>query len=116
MTNSILNTVKSGIIDKEYDVFDDELLIWINAELSTLKQVGVGTKGFVVNGPDETWEDFIPDNIEARNLAIGYMKIRVRLRFDPPQNSALIKPLEESAQEYLVRCNYQVDPDTTFDE
>lgn len=60
---SILKSIKSLLgSDADYDVFDLDILIFINSAISTLTQIGIGPpSGFKITGDSETWSDFIGD-------------------------------------------------------
>lgn len=100
MNESILNEVKKMLgIDFSYDAFDDELIPHINSTFSRLTTLGVGPKnGFRITGNTEKWSDFIDENNELNNIK-DFMYIKVKLLFDPPQNSFLVNSLESQAKE-----------------
>lgn len=85
--------------------FDGQLIPLINSYLFRSAQFGVGTAGFLVASDAETWRDFIGDNAEKFAALKNYVSIRVKLVFDPPENSALAAALKEEAKE-LEWCLY----------
>lgn len=112
MEESILNTIKMMLgPDDSYDVFDTEIIIHINTALSILTQLGVGPKkGFRITGPDETWDDFISDgSIDLEGIK-SYIYMKVKMIFDPPANSFVMKAMEDSCKELEWRLNVTVDP------
>lgn len=111
MEDSILNTIKSMLgPDSSYEVFDPDIIVQINTALAILTQVGVGSsKGFRITGADETWSDFLGD-AEDLDMAKTYIYSRVKMLFDPPNNSFLMNALKETAQELEWRLNVAVDP------
>lgn len=108
---SILNSVKKYIgVDPEYDVFDDQIIPLINSYLNVANQLGVGITGFTIEDATSTWEDFIVANPNTLHMVETFVKIRVRLAFDPPANSFVTQALEKQACEMEWRMNVQVDP------
>ena len=112
MDNSILNTIKAMLgPDPSYEVFDTEIIIHINTAFSTLAQLGVGpAKGFRITGPDETWDDFISDGSIDLESVKTYIYCKVKMIFDPPSNSFVMKAMEENCKEIEWRLNVAVDP------
>ncbi len=112
MEESILNTIKMMLgPDDSYDVFDTEIIIHINTALSILTQLGVGPKkGFRITGPDETWDDFISDGSVDLEGIKSYIYMKVKMIFDPPANSFVMKAMEDSCKELEWRLNVTVDP------
>lgn len=110
--DSILGSTKSmlGIIP-EYTAFDDQLIMLINTQFSTLYQIGVGPDdGFEIEGDTETWDDYIDDNKLLRNV-ITFVHLNVRLLFDPPSNSFACDQIQKKIDEYTWRINILVDPE-----
>jgi hypothetical protein len=108
---SILNSVKKYIgVDPEYDVFDDQIIPLINSYLNVVNQLGVGITGFTIEDATSTWEDFIVEKPNTLHLVETFVKIRVRLAFDPPSNSFVTTALKQEADEMEWRLNVQVDP------
>ena len=107
MEESILTSIKKLLgIGEDYTHFDVDIITHINAVLMVLTQLGVGpSEGFIITGADETWADFIPKEDQQRLYAsvISYVHHRVRLLFDPPQNSALIESMNRIIGEYEWR-------------
>jgi hypothetical protein len=112
MEESILNTIKMMLgPDDSYEVFDTEIIIHINTALSILTQLGVGPKkGFRITGPDETWDDFISDGSVDLEGIKSYIYMKVKMIFDPPANSFVMKAMEDSCKELEWRLNVTVDP------
>lgn len=112
MENSILASVKKllGVPD-DYEAFDDDIIMNINAALAVCMQLGVGPKeGFAVTGYDETWSDFLGDDEMQLQQVKMYVFMRTKTTFDPPQNSFVQTSLENQMREYEWRMNVQVDP------
>lgn len=108
---SILESIKKFIgISDSYDVFDQDLILLINSEFSTLHQIGVGTgSAFKIEDSSSVWSDFSGDKdyIESVKELIG---IRVKMIFDPPANSFVMEALKSKADELTWRLNAADDP------
>lgn len=106
--SSILNDTKKSLgIEADDTYFDPEIIMDINAVLLTINQIGIGpTTGFLITGNDETWESLLGarQDLDAVKTLI-YLK--VRLLFDPPTNSFVIKSIENSIEEFEWRLNNQ---------
>lgn len=110
---SILTSIKKMLgIEEEYTHFDPEIIIYINAAFSTLRQLGVGpVDGFVVENSGSTWDDFIPD-AKRIQMVKSYTYLRVRLLFDPPSVSSVLESFNQQIKDMEWRMNVEVDPDT----
>lgn len=111
-TESIfLSTKKMLGINKEDESFDPDLIMHINSVFSILNQLGVGPKdGFMITGPDETWETFLIDDKSNRlQLIKSYMYQRVKIIFDPPSTGVLNEALERQIKELEWRIQVQSD-------
>lgn len=107
--DSILITIKKMLgLDAAYDVFDPEIIVYINTAINVLEQLGVGVDGYTVTSADDTWEEFLTD-ISKLEGAKTYIYIRVRMLFDPPANSTLSKTLEDTARELEWRLNVKAE-------
>lgn len=111
MEESIFESIKSLLgPDASYDVFDQDILIHINTAISVLTQLGVGpATGFIVTGPDETWQDFIGDD-KTLQMVKTYIYMKVKIAFDPPANSSVLNAYNEACKEYEWRLNVETDP------
>ena len=107
---SILTSVKTYIgPSAEYDVFDPILIMHINSVFMVLNQLGVGPKeGFYIEDVTAYWEDYLTD-VTALAIVRTYMGAKVRLLFDPPSNSTLLKALNDTIAECECRLNMAVD-------
>ena len=102
--SSILNDVKKVIgIDKDYNDFDSDLIMFINSAFFNLRQLGVGPKeGYSISGEKNDWSEFTADE----SLLTGvkpYIQQKVRLQFDPPTTSFGITSAEKVIDEYEFR-------------
>lgn len=110
---SILKTIKKLLgPDSDYNVFDQDILVFINSAIATLTQVGVGpSEGFRITGETETWDDFIGDD-ERIDFVKDYVFMKVKLMFDPPTSSSVLSAYQELCKELEWRLNVSTDPGT----
>lgn len=103
--DSILSSVKKQLgAEIDYEHFDPEIILNINAAFATLNQLGVGPKdGFSITGEDEVWADYISDNDNVLNLVKPYVYLKVKLIFDPPQVSYVMDAYQKMVEEYEWR-------------
>lgn len=106
----ILDTIRKLIgAGDSASPFDIDLLMNINAVLTTLRQLGVGpSTGFITTETSE-WSDFLGDSIKLE-LVKMYVYLRVKLIFDPPLSSAAVDAMKRQADEYEWRILVEVDP------
>lgn len=106
MDSILKSTKKLSGVSESCPHFDDQLVAYINSVFLVLKQLGVGpAEGFVITGEFTTWDNFIPDNAVLREATKAYMAAKVRLKFDPPSNSAHLEALKSDIAEYEWRAN-----------
>lgn len=112
MNDSVLLTIKEMLgVPQDQTAFDTEILTHINSAFFTLNQLGIGPKeSFVIEGKDDLWLKFVDD---INNLASvkTYIYLKVRLLFDPPQNSFITQAFEEQCKEYAWRLNFKHEVD-----
>ena len=110
MNESILNSIKKLLgLAESYTEFDTDIKIHINSVFAILQQLGVGPEnGFRITGETETWADFIGTETAIDDVK-SYMYLKVRLMFDPPTNSSILKANEEYIKEFEWRLNVAVD-------
>lgn len=104
---SILQSIKKLLgIKEDYTEFDIDIITHINSVFAILNQLGVGPpKGFYIDGADETWRDYLGDDSTNLNNVKSYVYMKVRLLFDPPQNSAHMEAMKQMSAEYEWRLN-----------
>lgn len=111
MIDSILNSVKKklGILE-DYTHFDEEIILDINTSFMILNQLGIGPEEpFMITGATEIWDDFIEDGpIEAVK---SYIPLKVRLLFDPPQQSFMLNSVQDRIAELEFRMMVQAEKD-----
>lgn len=108
---SILDTVKSVCnISTECKDFDSDIMMHTNTAFSTLAQIGVGPiNGFSISSSSTTWDEFMPKNPRLE-MVKTYVGSKVRLIFDPPQNSTHLQALKDVISELEWRLSVEVDP------
>lgn len=104
--DSILASTKSAMgVVPEYDGFDNQLIMLINASFATLWQLGIGPEdGFDIEDDSTTWDEYIGDS-KILKLVIQYVHIDVRLQFDPPSNSFSIDSMKNKLEELVFRIH-----------
>lgn len=109
--DSILDSLKQMVsIEKDYDVYDVDILININSIFSTLQQLGVGpTEGFSIDDSEAVWDDFLAGDKKINNVK-SYMYLRLKLLFDPPPTSFALEAVKEQIKEMEWRLMVQKDP------
>ena len=104
---SILTSIKLLLgITEEYEHYDPQIIMHINSVFTILRQLGVGPeKSFRIEDKISTWSDFIPEETDdiTWDGVKSYVGAKVRLIFDPPNNSAHIKVLEQLINEFEWR-------------
>lgn len=114
--SSILSSVKKMLgLDDTYTEFDTDLIIHINTALAVLAQLGVGPdEGFAIDSKIQTWDEFV-DNARLNNVKT-YVYMKVKLIFDPPQNSSAKDAMEKMISEMEWRLTVQAENEkTSFD-
>lgn len=114
MVTSILDSIKLKLdVDLDETVFDEEILMSINAALMVLNQLGVGVDNFTVTGKNETWDDFLADTSDHYGAIEDYVYFKTKLAFNPPTNSFLVNSISDTLKEYEWRLNTQVEYNKT---
>lgn len=111
MDDSILNSIKKLLgLDKNYEVFDEDVIMNINLVFSTLKQIGVKSEvPLSITSMTEKWSDLFGDDVELINLIKMYTYMKVRIVFDPPSNSFVLTSLNEEIAENEWRIHIQAE-------
>ena len=107
MEHSILKSTKKVLgIDPSYTAFDQDILTHINAVLSTLQQMGLGSTAeiFFVEDDVPVWTDFEPDPQIIGHIRT-FVYLKVRLLFDPPATSFVLAAMEKQAAELEFRLS-----------
>ena len=108
---NILDSIKKLLGIDEADLnFDQELIMHINSVFMVLHQLGVGpVGGFKISSNEEAWADFVGTRLDLESIK-SYIYLKVRLLFDPPQNSFLVGAIEKQIEENEWRLQVQVEP------
>lgn len=108
---SILDSVKQMLgIESEDTSFDKELIMHVNGALMVMTQLGVGpVGGFSIADKEQTWDQFLQDRTDL-NSVLSDTYLRVKLIFDPPQNSFLVTAIKDQIKEYDWRIEAWHDP------
>ena len=104
--NSILNDIKKLLgLDPSYTVFDQDIIIHINSVFMILRQLGVGPEeGYKITDANNIWSEFSEDNIFIESVKT-YIYLKVKMYFDPPQNSAHAQAIQAQIAELEWRLN-----------
>ena len=108
--SSILTSIKGllGITSTDTN-FDNEISIHINSAFMSLQQLGVGPSiGFYISSDEDVWEDILGERVDLEAVKT-YIYLKVRLVFDPPQNSFLVDSIKNMITELEFRINAQVE-------
>lgn len=110
MEDSILITIKKMLgLQANYNVFDTDIITFINSALMTLQQIGVGpNEGFAIVDEYAIWSDFVPGNILMEGVKT-YVYLSVKLLFDPPGNSVVTESMKSLKEELEWRLREQAE-------
>lgn len=113
MDESILIDVKklAGLAPED-DSFDKDLIIYINTVIAVLTQLGVTpSQSFILEDQDTQWSDYLPSDtsLETFQFVRSYISMKVRLIFDPPQNTTVMDALKGAIAECEWRINVEAD-------
>lgn len=107
--DSILKSTKHMLgLDTEYDVFDLDIVTYLNVAFNTLHQLKIGpANGFSIIDGTSKWEEFIGnDYLQAVR---GLVVMKVRLMFDPPSSSFALDSMKKLVEEQEWRLNVQME-------
>ena len=115
MSESILNNIKKLLgLEQTYTVFDQDIIIHINSVFMILRQLGVGPEEvYKITDSTNVWSEFSDDDIFIESVKT-YVYLKVRMYFDPPQNSAHAQAIQSQIAELEWRLNVasvEVKPD-----
>lgn len=110
MEESILTTIKKMLgITEDYTAFDLDIITHINSVFLILNQLGVGpSDGFRIEDKSNTWDEYIKDPKQL-NAVETYIYLKVKLMFDPPLSSAVMKANEQMINELEWRLNVEAE-------
>jgi hypothetical protein len=106
MSDSILTSIKKNLgVPEDYEVFDPDIILYINSAFSTLTQLGVGpAEGFMIEDKAPVWDTYLGTDPRLNSVKT-YIQLRVRMLFDPPQTSYLVEAMKQQIQEHEWRLN-----------
>lgn len=102
--DSILASVKrsmpQSMVPEDYEIFDQELIVYINAELARLQQLGVGPldEVFTITGYEEKWSDIVDDK-ELCALMPLWVSVRVKSIWDTSKSPTVSQVQTDKAKE-----------------
>lgn len=99
MEDSILTSVKHQMgLSENIEHFDAQLIMLINAELSTLAQLGVGpNEGIQISSKEDTWSSVFTD--PRLNFVPTYVALRVWPAFDTTISASVMSQIRDKASE-----------------
>lgn len=108
---SILISIKKMLgIEEDYNHFDYDIIMHINTALGVLNQIGVGPEEcYSISSDENTWNDFLGEQIKNLNMVKTYVYLKVRLIFDPPTSSFIVDAFNKQITELESRMNTQVE-------
>jgi len=110
MDSILLSVKKLCSLDEDYNDFDDEIIMHINAVLMSLAQMGIGPADYIVTDESQLWSEYTSGrkDLEGIKTYVGY---RVRKIFDPPTSGAVMDALQATIDEMESRlfmaCNHR---------
>lgn len=108
MDESILESIRNVCnVSPNDTAFDMQLILFANAAINAVFQLGFGARDFKITGYGETWGDYLGD-VGYLEMVKTYITLYVRKRFDPPTASQLTA-LDEILKELEFRINIAVD-------
>lgn len=101
---SILTSVKKLLgIAEDYEYFDTDIIMHINAAFAVLHQVGYGPEdGFRIRDKTTEWSEYSTDE-KTLDIAKDYVYMKVRVLFDAPSNSSLLEAMNRQIAEFEWR-------------
>lgn len=113
MGESILLSIKKLLgLDRNYNAFDQDIIIHINSVFGVLHQIGLSDEEtfgpFAIHGEEETWDMFIKDP-RYLEMIKSYIYLKVKLLFDPPNSGVLHEAVERQIAEFEWRINIEVE-------
>lgn len=111
ITDSILDTIKHMLgIEPEYTHFDVDIIAHINTAINILSQVtSLKKDGFYIEGPKETWADYLGNDASHVQMIKTCIYNRVRLLFDPPLNTSVAEIMRTNMAELEWRLKIELD-------
>lgn len=112
--DSILNATKKTLgVSPEYTAFDPDIEMHINAALSAVNQLGVGTLTTITD--ESTDWSAIGATAQELPLVKTYVYLKTRLGFDPPATSFAIESIQRQITELEFRLSVYREEDQWTD-
>ena len=110
MNDSILTSIKKRLgIGADCDHFDEDIIMDINSVLAIMAQLGVeSSEGYFITDGNNEWSEFLQDDNKLEFVKT-YVYLKVKLMFDPPQQSSLIEAINRQITELEWRIFVQTD-------
>lgn len=118
ISDSILSSVKKMIgIPEEESSFDLDVMLNINAAISTLFQLGVIEHPYTITSNNDMYSDLFPNGTEdVINQVKMYFVYKTKLGFDSSTLTAsVIQVLKDLISETEYRLMISFNPDNTFE-
>lgn len=110
MDSILISTKKLAGLSEGYEDFDPDIILFINSTFSTLHQLGVGpAKGFKISNHSDKWSSYLPAEDNRLEMVKEFMYLKVKLVFDPPTISSVLKAYEDKIKELEFRIPVAVD-------
>lgn len=104
MNDSILLTIKKMLgLDASYTVYDEDVMVLINSCIRDIHQLGVGEETYSVTDSSQTWTEYLGAMSGMYDDVKSYIYYKVRLAFNPPSNSFVVKTYEDLLKENAFR-------------
>lgn len=106
MSDSILTSIKKNLgVPEDYEVFDPDIILYINSAFATLNELGVGpAEGFMIEDKTTTWVTYLGTDPRLNSVKT-YVQLRVKMLFDPPQTGYLVEAMERQILQHEWRLN-----------
>jgi hypothetical protein len=103
--DSILDSIKKFLgFESEYEAFDVDITMYINASFGSLQQLGVGPDNFSIENNTTLWVGYVSRQ-DILGMVKMYMFMSVRLAFDPPNTSFAIAAIQNQIEQLAWRIN-----------
>lgn len=108
METSVLKSVKVLLgLEMSDTSFDLELITHINSVFSVMEQLGM--PNFSIQDESTLWSVFFGSRTDLEFIKT-YMNSKIKLFFDPPQNSFLVDNLKKQCEEFEWRIELMTSP------
>lgn len=111
LDGSILIDIKKLFgITAENEDFDMDLIFHINASLSILNQLGIGSEEtFHIESKYDSWSDFLGEDLDNFQEVKMYLYYKTKLGFDPTTSATMTSQLNDAIKELEWRMRVKVE-------